>query len=44
MSEIREEILFAGDEDFWRSWIENKEMVAQLRDGELANQFWDERP
>ena len=44
MSDIREEILFAADENLWRSWIENKEMLAQLRDSELAKRFWDERP
>jgi hypothetical protein len=44
MSDPREEILFAADENFWRAWVENKEMLAQLRDSELAKRFWDERP
>jgi hypothetical protein len=41
MTDIREEILFAADENFWRSWIENKEVLAQLRDSELAKRFWN---
>jgi hypothetical protein len=44
MSEPRGEVLFSADEDFSRSWIENKEMLAQLRDSELVKRFWDERP
>jgi hypothetical protein len=44
MSEIREEILFSADGNFWRSWIEGREMIAQERDKELAKQYWDERP
>ena len=44
MSDIREEILFTADDDFWRAWIENKEMLAQAKDCELAKRFWDERP
>jgi hypothetical protein len=44
MSDPREEILFAADDNFWRSWVENKEMLAQLRDSEMAKRFWDERP
>jgi hypothetical protein len=36
MSDPREEILFAADENFWRAWVENKEMLAQLRDSKLA--------
>jgi hypothetical protein len=31
MSEIREEILFTTDDDFWRSWIENREMLARAK-------------
>jgi hypothetical protein len=44
MSDPPEEILFAAGENFWRSWMENKEMLARLRDSELAKRFWDERP
>ena len=44
MSDAREELLFTADEDFWRSWIENKEMLADAKDSELAKRFWDERP
>jgi hypothetical protein len=44
MSEIREELLFSADDTFWRQYIENREMLAQLRDSELAKKFWDERP
>jgi hypothetical protein len=36
MSEIREEILFNADDDFWRSWIENREMLAEAKDSEAA--------
>jgi hypothetical protein len=39
MTDNREEILFAADENFWRSWIENNEVLAQLRDSELAKRF-----
>jgi hypothetical protein len=44
MSDPREEILFTADDDFCCSWIENKEMLAQAKDSELAKRFWDERP
>jgi hypothetical protein len=48
MSEIREEILFAGDDSElkwdWRRYMENQEMLAQAKDSELAKRFWDERP
>ena len=43
MSEIREEA-FVADDEFWRAWIEEREMANQLRDIELAKKFWDERP
>jgi hypothetical protein len=43
-SDIRDEILCGADESFWRSWIENKERLAQFCDSELAKRFWDERP
>ena len=43
MSENREEA-FLADDDFWRSYIEEREMAEQLRDVELAKKFWDERP
>lgn len=36
MSDPREEILFAADDDFWGAWIENREMLAQAKDSELA--------
>jgi hypothetical protein len=29
--------------EFWREYIENRKMLAQLRDSELAKEFWDER-
>jgi hypothetical protein len=44
MSDRREEILFTGDDDLWRAWIENREMLAQAKDSELAKRFWDDRP
>lgn len=28
----------------WRRYIENKEMLAQAKDSEMAKRFWDERP
>jgi hypothetical protein len=43
MSEIRDEA-FVADDDFWMSYVETREMAAQLRDIELAKKFWDERP
>jgi len=42
MSDGKEESLFA-DDNFWRSYIEEREMAEQLRDIELAKKFWDER-
>jgi hypothetical protein len=44
MSDIREEIFFTADDDFWRAYIEDREMLGQAKDSELAKRFWDERP
>lgn len=43
MSDVQEEALFQ-DDDFWRQWVENREMLAQSLDAELAKRFWNERP
>ena len=47
MSDKRNETPFDKDEDLnwdWRRYIENREMLAQAKDSELAKRFWDERP
>jgi hypothetical protein len=47
MSDLRNESPFDKDEDLkwdWRRYIENKEVLAQAKDCEMAKRFWDERP